>query len=97
MNFQINGGGMGVFVVLSFLVGIASAIYWMVVGWRAMRAHEEIANCCEGWLRIRREERIMALRKAEGTATTPLPLDSGEDKFTPLKDAPPEYPWSTEV
>lgn len=95
MNLQIKGDGMGVFVFLTFLVGIASAIYWMVVGWRAMRAHEEIANCCEGWLRIRREERVNVLREKQGATTAQL--DSGEDKFTPLKDAPPEYPWSKEV
>ncbi len=95
MNLQIRGGGMEAFVFLSFLIGIATAIYWMVVGWRAMRAHEQIANCCEGWLRIRRDERINALRKEQGTTTTQL--DSGEDKFTPHKDAPPEYPWSKEV
>ena len=95
MNLQVNGGGMGAFVFLSFLLGIASAIYWMVVGWRAMRAHEEIANCCEGWLRIRREERILALRK--DTRTTTAPPVSGEEKFTPLKDVPPEFPWSTEA
>lgn len=95
MNLQIKGSGMEGFVVFSFLVGIAISIYWMVVGWRAMRAHEQIADVCDGWLRIRREERIIAVRKGlEGTADQPK---SGEDAFTPLKDAPPEFPWSKEI
>ena len=29
------------------LVGIATSIFWMVVGWRAMRAHERIAEASE--------------------------------------------------
>ena len=86
---------MEAFVVLSLLVGIPTAIYWMVVGWRAMRAHEQIADCCEGWLRVRREERIIALRKESGTTTTPP--DSDEVKVTSFKDAAPEFPWSKDV
>jgi len=33
--------------VLLALFGLASAIFWMVVGWRAMRAHERIADASE--------------------------------------------------
>lgn len=43
---------------LAFLVavaGIASAIFWMVVGWRAMRAHERIAEASEQAVRRFRE------------------------------------------
>jgi uncharacterized membrane protein len=35
---------------LAFLVGlaaVATAIFWMVVGWRAMRAHERLADASE--------------------------------------------------
>ena len=99
MNMQIQGGSsmgaFGVFAGLSILFGIVSAIFWMVVGWRAMRAHERIADVGEGWLRIRREERLAAINKAQGASTALV--DAAEDKFTPLKDAPPEYPWSKEV
>ena len=28
-------------------LGLASAIFWMVVAWRAMRAHERIATAAE--------------------------------------------------
>ncbi len=34
----------GAFTALMLLVGVGSAIFWMVVGWRAMRAHERIAR-----------------------------------------------------
>jgi len=95
MNFQVRGGGMEVFVVFSFLVGMAVSIFWMVVGWRAMRAHERISDACDGWLRIRREERIIAIRNQSGVPAAPMP--SAEDTFTPLKDAPPEFPWTKEV
>ena len=34
---------------LTLLIGLFSAIFWMVVGWRAMRAHEKLADSME-WL-----------------------------------------------
>ena len=57
MNLQIKGGGMEAFVFLSFLIGIATAIYWMVVGWRAMRAHERLADAIERLAEVRSESR----------------------------------------
>ena len=41
--------------MLTVLAGIATAIFWMVVGWRAMRAHERIAEASEQALRRFRE------------------------------------------
>ena len=35
--------------VLAFLFGIFTTILWLVIGWRAMRAHEKIADSAE-WL-----------------------------------------------
>jgi uncharacterized membrane protein len=43
------------FAMLVGLAGIATAIFWMVVGWRAMRAHERIAEASEQALRRFRE------------------------------------------
>lgn len=43
---QVNGTG-PFFVLLSVvtsLVGLLTTIFWIVVGWRAMRAHEQIAD-----------------------------------------------------
>ncbi len=33
--------------VLAFLVNLGIMIFWMVVGWRAMKAHEKIAQMVE--------------------------------------------------
>ena len=33
--------------VLAVIVGILSSIFWMVVVWRAMRAHERLADAAE--------------------------------------------------
>lgn len=33
--------------VLTLLFAIVSTIFWMVIGWRAMRAHERLANASE--------------------------------------------------
>jgi uncharacterized membrane protein len=34
----------GEFWPLWFLVAIATSVFWLVIGWRAMRAHERIAD-----------------------------------------------------
>jgi hypothetical protein len=46
MNFDVVHGT-GVLVVLMTIWGIAITIYWMVVAWRAMRAHERLASALE--------------------------------------------------
>jgi uncharacterized membrane protein len=33
-----------VFTVLASLLAVVTALFWMIVGWRAMRAHERIAD-----------------------------------------------------
>ena len=35
------------FAVLVMLFGIFTGIFWMVGGWRAMRAHEKLADSVE--------------------------------------------------
>jgi uncharacterized membrane protein len=32
---------------LSVLIAFAFSLFWMVIGWRAMRAHERIADASE--------------------------------------------------
>lgn len=41
--------------MLTALLGVASLIFWMVVGWRAMRAHERLAAAAEEAARRLRE------------------------------------------
>lgn len=46
MNLQTSGVGSAFLVLVSSLsavVSLLTAIFWVVVGWRAMRAHEDIA------------------------------------------------------
>ena len=33
----------------AILFGLASTAMWLVIGWRAMRAHERIADAVETW------------------------------------------------
>ena len=44
MNINASGGALAGFAILA---AILSAIFWMVVGWRAMRAHERLADAAE--------------------------------------------------
>ena len=41
--------GPGSLTTLTMLIGLFSVIFWMVVGWRAMRAHEKLAESME-WI-----------------------------------------------
>ena len=45
---QMTGSAGGMLAVLIGLIGVASTVFWMVVGWRAMRAHEDIADVLRG-------------------------------------------------
>jgi uncharacterized membrane protein len=42
---QINGTGPFFVLIagLSSILALVTTVFWLVVGWRAMRAHEEIA------------------------------------------------------
>ncbi len=40
----MNTSDAQVFAVVSILAGVVVTIFWMVVGWRAMRAHERMAD-----------------------------------------------------
>jgi hypothetical protein len=39
--------GISVMVILIFLWGLAITILWLYVAWRAMRAHEKLAQSVE--------------------------------------------------
>ena len=49
MDFQIQQTGEGGAVIagLIFIIGIGVSVFWMAVGWRAMRAHERLADSTE--------------------------------------------------
>ena len=44
---NISTSDAGLFAAVAVLAALFSAIFWMVVGWRAMRAHERIAESVE--------------------------------------------------
>lgn len=43
-NVTVNSGFGAVLAVLTAAFGVVVSIFWMWVGWRAMRAHERIAD-----------------------------------------------------
>jgi len=47
MNFTQSGAGSMALVVFTTLVSIVTTIFWMIIGWRAMRAHERLADRIE--------------------------------------------------
>jgi uncharacterized membrane protein len=56
MNFQTNPGAQP--LAFMVLIAVFSAVFWMVVGWRAMRAHERLADAAEELARKKEGERI---------------------------------------
>lgn len=47
MHVEMSGGAFDGITWIAFAIaalGFVSSLFWMVVGWRAMRAHERIAN-----------------------------------------------------
>ncbi len=46
MNSPITEG-ITAFTVLVGLLTVVTSLFWMIVGWRAMRAHERIADKLE--------------------------------------------------
>ena len=53
MNLTLNeGSGLAVaLTVFTTILSLVTTIFWMVVGWRAMRAHERIADRFEDRVR----------------------------------------------
>jgi uncharacterized membrane protein len=43
MNMQVSSG-FTIFAGIALLISIVTTIFWMVVGWRAMRAHERMSE-----------------------------------------------------
>jgi uncharacterized membrane protein len=39
--------GTGFLAILALLYGVATTILWLSIGWRAMRAHERLADVLE--------------------------------------------------
>ena len=54
MNFNLSGAGGGI-AILAVLWGLFVTVFWLVVAWRAMRAHEEIAEALRS---IGRNQRV---------------------------------------
>lgn len=50
-------GGLTFFAVLAFLISIFTTVLWFVIGWRAMRAHEKLADYIELMVRQQMSER----------------------------------------
>jgi len=76
LNFHGAGAGLGALTVLVFLIGLAITVYWMVVAWRAMRAHERIADAMEygfGLLMDRRQGPPQAGSNVPPAAENPAP------------------------
>ncbi len=46
-NLNGPGFGFGFLAFIALVWGLACTIIWIVIGWRAMRAHEKIADAAE--------------------------------------------------
>ena len=46
MSMSFNGAD-AVWVAIATAVSVATAVLWLYIGWRAMRAHERLASAAE--------------------------------------------------
>jgi rubrerythrin len=53
------------------LFGLAGAIMWIVIGWRAMKAHEKIADSLEEMLRASRPPSVSLFTKFPNSEVCP--------------------------
>ncbi|MDQ3624074.1 MAG: hypothetical protein M3463_16575 [Verrucomicrobiota bacterium] len=60
MNFNVSNMGSRGFATLAIIFGVVQIIIWLVIAWRAMRAHEEIAASLDSLVRHlrRRDEQL---------------------------------------
>ncbi len=57
MDFTGLGLGISGLAVFAFLISIITTVLWFVIGWRAMRAHEKMADYIELLVRKQMSER----------------------------------------
>lgn len=52
----------GLFTLLMYILSLCFVIFWMVVFWRIMRAHEKLADSVERYweIKYRQDQRINA-------------------------------------
>lgn len=50
MNSISLSGALGFLAVPLFLFGIVTTVFFVIAAWRAMKAHERIANNLELWV-----------------------------------------------
>jgi len=47
------------------IFGIVTTIIWIVIGWRAMRAHERIADTASEWMIQKRSDRLASRQESK--------------------------------
>jgi hypothetical protein len=46
-DFDTTRGGVAALAVMGWLLGIAIMLFWLLIAWRAMRAHERLADAVD--------------------------------------------------
>jgi uncharacterized membrane protein len=62
MNLNLHSAGFGFFAFLAVVWGLLVTVFWLVVAWRAMRAHERLASAAE---ELARKNRPNPLQRSE--------------------------------
>ena len=70
-------------IIVALILAVITSIFWMVVGWRAMRAHERLADSHEALSRI---ANAVAVKHAGDVEATAVPVRAQQ---SPIPPAPP--------
>ena len=84
MNVTLNPGPGEFFVALVVLWSLVVTVFWMVVGWRAMRAHESLASANRQLAEEVHRWRRAAEQKSPPAGPTPAGSASEEARISDM-------------
>ena len=77
--------GLSILAIISLLIGLLVSVLWLVIGWRAMRAHEKIADRVAKLSLPQQQTQLPgATVPPSNAAPTPIPPANQQENFRQL-------------
>jgi hypothetical protein len=79
--FKSNTGAFILVAVISAVFSLLLTVIWMIIGWRAMKAHEKIANDLSKLVVSSQKTELPALSPSSTTTSAAIPQANQPDNF----------------
>ena len=79
---QVTAGGFGFLAFIGIIFSLAITVIWIIIGWRAMRAHEELS---QSHAELRRDIRRLAETLSDRDAKENKGQESSLAKVDPAR------------